>query len=241
MPSVTFASCAQQRPARREPRLNGRGAPPESGAHTGINLRENFLRMTSFPGDLRSSVREVYSAAAERPGEKHPFPVGRQFAESVGYSLEQLAWIPAHSLEAFTGVSNVSMFASVPDGGTVLDLGCGGGLDSLVAARRVGPSGRVFGIDFSSSMLERARRSASELNFRNLVFLQADAERLPIRTSSVDTVLVNGIFNLNPCREAIFQELARVARPGGAVYAAELILRAPLPPGDRTEAADWFS
>jgi SAM-dependent methyltransferase len=197
--------------------------------------------MTLDAGDLRSRVRDAYSAAAQRPGDEHPFPVGRQFAESVGYPPERLASIPARSLEAFTGVSNVSIFAALPEASTVLDLGCGAGLDSFIAARRVGSTGRVFGIDFSASMLERARRSASERDLPNLVFLQADAERLPIPSSSVDVALVNGIFNLNPFRDAIFLELGRTTRKGGEVYAAELILREPLPLGDKSGLSDWFS
>lgn len=94
----------------------------------------------------------------------------------------------------------------------MLDLGCGAGLDTLVAARRVGPSGEVIGADFSDAMLDRARQAAKESNTENARFEKTDAERLPLAAASVDVALVNGIFNLNPSRASIFTELGRVLR-----------------------------
>ncbi len=174
---------------------------------------------------LTDAVRQAYSAVAERPKEKHAFPVGRSFAESIGYSVELLDNLPVVCAEAFTGVSNVSVFADIPAGSMVLDLGCGAGLDVLVAAKRTGPGGRVIGVDFSEPMLARARGAAAEAKLLNIEFQAADATRLPISDGAIDVALVNGIFNLNPNRDEIFRELARVVRPGGAVYVAELILK----------------
>ncbi len=114
-------------------------------------------------------------------------------------------------------------------------------MDSLIAARRIGPDGIVVGLDFSEPMLERARLAAIQSEFRNLLFCRTDAEQLPARDGEFDAVLVNGIFNLNPAREAIFAELARVLRPGGTVFAAELILRQRLPDQDRADEANWFA
>jgi arsenite methyltransferase len=194
-----------------------------------------------MPGALRDKVQEAYSAAANRPHEAHPFPVGRAFAESLGYPRELLASLPAVSVEAFTGVSNVSLFSNIPEGAAVLDLGCGAGLDSLIAAKRVGPAGRAVGIDFSFSMLRRARRAAAEAGIANVLFGQAHAENLPLNAGFAELAMVNGIFNLNPARDAIFHELARVVRPGGAVYAAELVLSGSLPPEVRAGESDWFA
>ncbi|MBI3625608.1 MAG: methyltransferase domain-containing protein, partial [Candidatus Rokubacteria bacterium] len=109
---------------------------------------------------LRDAVRGAYSAAADRPDVKHPFPVGRAFAASLGYPSDLLASVPSGCVDAFAGVSNVAIFADTPQGARVLDLGCGAGLDSLIAARRVGVHGRVIGIDFSDEMLARARKAA---------------------------------------------------------------------------------
>jgi 2-polyprenyl-3-methyl-5-hydroxy-6-metoxy-1,4-benzoquinol methylase len=113
------------------------------------------------PARLREMVRGAYSAAAEQPEEKHAFPVGRQFGESIGYPAELLARLPSVACDAFAGVSNVSLFADLPPGATVLDLGCGAGLDTLIAAQRVGTAGKVIGVDFSEAMLARARDAVS--------------------------------------------------------------------------------
>ncbi len=191
--------------------------------------------------NLRESVREAYSAAANDPGARHSFPVGSAFARALGYPQELLNRIPADSVEAFAGVSNVSIQAPLREGLAVVDLGCGSGLDSLVASERVGPTGRVVGIDFSASMLDRAKRSANRCGHLRVAFVRASAEQIPLRDSSIDVALVNGIFNLNPFREEIFRELGRVVRPGGRVYGAELILQSQLTESFQPGSANWFS
>ncbi len=189
---------------------------------------------------LRSAVQGAYSAAADRPRDKHAFPLGRAFAESLGYPPELLAGLPPDSIDVFAGVSNVSVAASIPAGVAVLDLGCGAGLDSLIAAGRVGSEGHVIGVDFSAAMLARARRATAAIG-GNVGFVRADAERLPLQRASIDVALVNGIFNLNPAREEIFRELARVVRPGGFVYAAELILTEAVERTGPISDSDWFA
>jgi arsenite methyltransferase len=190
---------------------------------------------------LRDKVRHAYSAASEHPREQHAFPVGREFAESIGYPAELLDTLPAVACDAFAGVSNVPLFAEIPIGATVLDLGCGSGTDTLIAARRVETTGRVIGVDFSEAMLFRARQAVGDAGVTNVELRESDAERLPLADGEIDIAIVNGIFNLNPAREAIFGELARVIRPSGTVYAAELILSQPLPPQARVNESDWFA
>ncbi len=184
---------------------------------------------------LRDSVQGAYSAAAERPADAHAFPVGAQFALDVGYPPELLDRLPSASVERFAGVSNLAVFAEIAEGDIVLDLGCGAGLDSFAATAR-----RVLGIDFSESMLRVASGAARECGQSNVSFAQAAAEKLPLADGAVDVALVNGIFNLNPNRAAIFAELARVVRKGGTVFAAELILTRP--PGTcESSEGDWFA
>jgi arsenite methyltransferase len=190
---------------------------------------------------LRAKVNGAYSAAATRPEQKHPFPIGRELAENLEYPSEVLDNVPYPSVEAFAGVSNVSLFAELPVGATVLDLGCGAGMDSIIAARRVGPTGRVTGIDFSEAMLTRARAAKELVNLPYLQFQQGDAEYLPLADESIDVALVNGIFNLNPKRKEVFSELVRVLRPQGRAYVAELILTRPLPEGDHASESNWFA
>lgn len=191
--------------------------------------------------EIREAVRHAYSKAAEAPEEEHPFPVGRAFAESVGYPGDLLDSLPSVAVAAFAGVSNVAIFAEMTDGDHVLDLGCGAGLDSLIAADRVGPTGRVTGIEFSAAMMARARQAAEVHGVANIHFVSTAAEDLPMPDDSVDVAIVNGIFNLNPARDAIFGELARVIRKGGSVYVAELILREPLPPETVKDPSSWFA
>jgi len=190
---------------------------------------------------LRMGVWRAYSAVGQQPDGDHPFAVGRRFAEGLGYPTDMLARLPAASVEAFTGVSNVSLFAEIPPGAQVLDVGCGAGLDTLIAAERAGTAGQVMGIDFSAAMLARARQSAREGGSENIRLAQAGAEALPLPDESVDVALVNGIFNLNSERGWIFAELGRVVRPGGAVFAAELILREREPADAPDNLDDWFA
>jgi ubiquinone/menaquinone biosynthesis C-methylase UbiE len=161
-------------------------------------------------------------------------------AERLGYPADVLDTLPPECVEAFAGVSNLAVSAAIPADAHVLDLGCGAGLDSLILARRVGATGRVVGIDFSEAMLLRARTAAAGYGV-NVTFCQADAERLPLDTASIDVAFVNGIFNLNPARAEIFRELARVVRPNGHVYVAELVLQEAVSKPDHFTEAEWFA
>ncbi len=188
--------------------------------------------------DLRARVRLSYGAVAEDPAADHPFRVGRPVALEAGYPAEWLDSVPSHSVDAFAGVSCVPCFAEIPLGARILDLGCGAGLDAILVAKG---AGSVVGVDFSPEMLSSARQSAALVKASNVEFLEGDAEAVPVETASVDVTLVNGIFNLNPARGDIFKELARVSRPGGVVFAAELVLKGPPPSEVKLSDADWFS
>lgn len=190
---------------------------------------------------LLEGVLQAYTAAALDPAGKHPFPVGFEFAQSLGYPSSLLLGLPRSCWEAFAGVSNVSVFAEIRDGDTVLDLGCGAGLDTLIAAEKAGPRGKVIAVDFSPDMLARASQAATEAGLNNIDFYECDAEKLPVEREAVDVALANGIFNLNPGRESIFHELARVIKPGGSLYAAEIVLKNELPEEEKQKACSWFA
>ena len=190
------------------------------------------------PGELRAAVRDVFNEIAECPAGDHAIPVGRALAECVGYPPEFLDTLPARAVEAFAGVTYIHGFADIPPGSRVLDLGCGAGTDALIAVQR---GARVTGVDFSPAMLERARASASEMKAQDVEFREGSAESIPAPDGSFDVAIVNGIFNLNPARDAIFQELFRVLRPGGSVYAAELVLASALSEEERGDPRNWFS
>jgi arsenite methyltransferase len=157
----------------------------------------------------------------------------RAVAEAFGYTPEQLASIPA---EANMGLScgNPTAFASLKPGETVVDLGCGGGLDVFLAAKRVGPNGKAIGIDMTPEMLDLARRNATKADggkpVTNVEFHQATIDKLPLPDASVDCVISNCVINLAPDKQAVFREIVRVLRPGGRLAVSDIALKKPLPP-----------
>ncbi len=153
----------------------------------------------------------------------------RAVAEAFGYSPEELASIPA---EANMGLScgNPTATANLREGETVVDLGCGGGLDVFLAARKVGPTGKAIGIDMTPEMLERARANATRQGLENVEFHEATIDNLPLPDASVDCVISNCVINLAPDKHAVLREIARVLKPGGRVAVSDIALKKPLPP-----------
>jgi len=191
--------------------------------------------------ELRQAVRERYTQVATRPDERYAFRVGREFAEALGYPAELLDALPAQSTEAFTGVATPVLRADLKPGETVLDLGCGGGLDLAVAARAVGPTGRAIGIDMATPMVERASEALRDLGLTWAEAREAYAESLPLPDSSVDCVVANGILNLAPDKSVVVGEIARVLNPGGRLVLAETTLRYPLPSDQIRDLENWFT
>jgi SAM-dependent methyltransferase len=176
--------------------------------------------------NVEEVVREKYASVATSGLSTNHDGV-RAVAEAFGYSADELASIPA---EANMGLScgNPTAFASLRPGETVIDLGCGGGLDVFLAADKVGPTGKAIGIDMTDEMLELSRRNAAGRT--NVEFYKATIDNLPLPDSSVDCVISNCVINLAPDKPAVFREIARVLKSGGRLAVSDIALKQPLPP-----------
>lgn len=192
------------------------------------------------PEQIKQAVKGKYSEVASNPQAKFNFPVGRKFAESVGYSSELLDKLPGSTWESFTGAGNPQPYIDIKPGEKILDLGCGAGLDLYLYAQATGSGGRVYGLDISEEMIAKAQRNMETLNVLNAEFLCAAADNIPLPDGSVDLVAINGIYNLSPDKNAVMREVARVLRPGGRTIFAEIVLKAPLPQEIRKNINDWF-
>jgi|SRR5579884_422764 len=177
--------------------------------------------------DIKEVVRSKYGSIATS-GLSSEHAGVRAVAEAFGYSPEELASIPA---EANMGLScgNPTATAHLKPGETVVDLGCGGGLDVLLAAQKVGPTGKAIGIDMTPQMLELARRNAEKAGATNAEFYHATIDKLPLPDGSVDCVISNCVINLAPDKPAVLREIARVLRPGGRLAISDIALKRPLP------------
>jgi len=192
------------------------------------------------PEEIKAAVAARYGQVAAAPEGKFNFPVGRQFAESVGYVPAVLDRLPRSMWESFTGAGNPQPYVDAQPGETVLDLGCGAGLDLCLYAEKVGPAGKLYGLDLSKPMLDKARDNLRQVGIRNVEWLHAAADAIPLSDGSVDLVTANGIFNLSPDKDAVMREVVRVLRPGGRTIFAEIVLTSELPADDRREINDWF-
>src|SRR6266511_1532433 len=151
---------------------------------------------------LKTEIKKTYASVSEDPDKDFFFPTGRAWAEDLDYPAE-LANVPERAAESFAGVANPFSLGRLEPGERVLDLGCGAGTDSLVAAQMVGPEGRVTGIDMTPQMLAKARAAAAELGAGNVEFVDGEVERLPFDDASFDVVISNGVIDLIPDKDAV--------------------------------------
>src|SRR3954452_12000174 len=177
---------------------------------------------------IEEVVREKYAAVAASSLTSESTGV-QAVAEAFGYSAEELSSIPA---EANMGLScgNPTATANLRPGEVVVDLGSGGGIDVLLAAKKVGPSGRAVGIDMTDEMLDRARKNAAKAGAENAELHKATIDHLPLADASADCIISNCVINLAPDKRAVFREMARVLKPGGRVAVSDIALKKPLPP-----------
>jgi SAM-dependent methyltransferase len=188
---------------------------------------------------LRAAIQEEYALVATEPDRGFHFHTGRPLARLLGYEDAWLDGIPEATIASLAGTGNPFAMGLPHPGDRVVDIGCGAGLDSLIAARMVGPHGAVIGVDMTPQMLDRARRSACEARAENVEFRQSVAEALPVPDEWADVVVSNGVLNLFPDKLAGLGEMARVLKPGGRLQIGDILVEKSVGDGAKRNIDLW--
>ena len=198
---------------------------------------------TKFNSDerkrIQEGINEKYKRVAISPEGDFNYPTGRAGLEGQKYDPEVLRVLPKDVLASYCGVGNPFSLGPVKKGEAVLDIGCGAGVDTLVAAIMVGPEGRVTGIDLIPEMLKRARTNLEKISLKNVTFREGSAEQLPFPDESFDVVISNGVFNLIPDKAKALREVFRVLKSSGCVLLADQILMGDMPADTQSMVANW--
>ena len=191
--------------------------------------------------ELEAKVKDMYRHVAEEPDGDYHFELGRKLALHLGYPAEILDEVPDGATESFAGVGYFFDLAELAEGESVLDLGSGSGMDLFFAARQVGSTGRVVGVDFTVEQLEKARRLAAQGGFGQVELREGRIDALPVEDASFDCVISNGVINLSPEKDRVFAEAARVLRPGGRLAIADIVSEQQLKESIVCDADLWAS
>jgi SAM-dependent methyltransferase len=190
---------------------------------------------------LRDEVSREYTDVASEPERGYHFNIGRAALAMNGYEEEWVDGIPVPSVASFSGMGNPFQMGMPVEGEYVVDIGSGAGVDSIIAARAVGPSGHVIGVDMTQAMLDKANAAKAELVLDQLEFRSGYSESIPISDGWADLVISNGVVNLSPDKDRVFRELFRVLRPGGRIQIADITVDKEIPEGAKQDIDLWTS
>ena len=190
-------------------------------------------------GALESKVKEMYRQVAEHPQGEFHFELGRVMAERLGYAAADLDRIPQDAIESFAGVGYFFHLAALQPGESVVDLGSGSGMDTFVAALKVGRSGRVVGVDMTDAQLGKADRLRDTGGYDQVTYRKAYIEGTGLESGAFDCVISNGVVNLAPDKDRVFQEAARLLRRGGRLAIADIVADVQLPDNVVCNADLW--
>ena len=203
-------------------------------------MSEHLIEAPELDVDtLRRAIREEYAEVAANPEKGFHFHTGRPLARMLEYADEWLEGLPESSIESFAGTGNPFSLGELRPGERVVDVGCGAGIDSLIAAKKVGPDGRVIGVDMTPSMLEKARQGAKEAGLKNVEFREGYAEELPIVDGWADVVISNGVLNLMPDKSAALEEMSRVLKSNGRLQIGDILVQKAVPESAKRKIDLW--
>jgi len=188
---------------------------------------------------LRDAIREEYETVAEEPDRGFHFHTGRPLARLLGYQEAWLEHVPERAIESFAGTGNPFSLGPIQPGEHVVDIGCGAGIDSLIAADMVAPGGHVVGVDMTPQMLEKARRAAAETSLDTVEFRRGYGEALPVPDNWADVIISNGVLNLMPDKQVALAEMNRVLKPGGRLQIADILVEKAVPDSAKREIDLW--
>ncbi len=189
--------------------------------------------------DLRQAIIKEYEEVANNPERGFHFHTGRPLTKILGYKEEWLEGIPESSIESFAGTGNPFSLGEIRPGERVIDIGCGAGIDSLIAAKKVGSDGKVIGIDMTEAMLDKARQACEEAGLRQVEFRYGHAENLPVPDGWADVVISNGVINLTPDKKATFREMARALNPEGRLQIGDILVQKKVPDSAKRKIDLW--
>jgi SAM-dependent methyltransferase len=189
--------------------------------------------------DLRCLISDKYTEVAKTPEKGFHFHTGKRLAMMLGYHEHVVNALPSGTVDSFAGTGNPFSMGALNPGEIVLDVGCGAGFDTLIAARQVGPTGRVISVDMTAAMLKKARSGAKEAGLTNIDLREGYAEALPAEDGSVDVVISNGVINLCPDKMAAMLEIHRVLKPDGRIQIADIVVHKEVPEDAKADIDLW--
>lgn len=189
--------------------------------------------------ELRAAIQEEYAEVALAPDKGFHFHTGYPLAEMLGYKDEWLESVPPTAVHSFAGTGNPFSMGTLQPGEKVIDIGSGAGMDSLIAAEMVGPSGAVIGVDMTPEMVERAKRAQAQREVSWLDFHQGFAEELPVTDNWADVIISNGVLNLMPDKPAVLKEMARALKPNGRLQIGDILVERAVPTSAKQKIDLW--